>query len=227
VRTGTTIDVPETRIRLSQSLRGKRVQFVVKRAFDLLGASCLLLLFAPLLMATALVIMVSSPGPALFCQTREGYRGRLFTLWKFRSMRLQHDTITTEAQRVAAEEGRLIKQRNDPRVTAVGRFIRAASIDELPQLFNVLKGEMSLVGPRPLVPFMLAPHPEFREVRGLVRPGLTGLWQIRERENNTSAACMMPHDLEYLARFSPGCADPGSNHQGRGLGEGGVLKTIP
>jgi len=175
---------------------------MAKRAFDLLAAATLLLVLAPLLVATALCIALSSRGPVLFCQAREGYRGRQFTLWKFRSMRTEHDTVTAEAQRAAAGEGRLIKLKSDPRVTAVGRFIRVTSIDELPQLFNVMKGEMSLVGPRPLVPFMLAPHPEFREVRALVRPGITGLWQIRDRENNTSASGMMPHDLEYISRFS-------------------------
>ena len=77
-------------------------------------------------------------------------------------------------------------------------------MDELPQLFNVLKGEMSLVGPRPLLPFMLAAHADFSRARALVRPGLTGLWQVRDRQNNTSALAMMPHDLEYVRRFSVG-----------------------
>jgi len=80
--------------------------------------------------------------------------------------------------------------------------IRKTSIDELPQLFNVLSGDMSIVGPRPLVPFMLKPFPEFKEVRGLVRPGITGLWQIRDREHNTSAEFMIEHDTEYIQDYS-------------------------
>jgi lipopolysaccharide/colanic/teichoic acid biosynthesis glycosyltransferase len=186
---------------LPRSVERRRVQLSVKRAFDSIAAALALLMLAPLLAITALAIVVSAPGPVFFRQAREGYRGQRFVMWKFRSMRVVHDSGIVAEQRTAAAEGRLIKLQKDPRVTAVGRFIRATSIDELPQLFNVLKGDMSLVGPRPLVPFMLEPYPEFREVRALMRPGITGLWQIRDRENNTSALSMMPHDLEYISTF--------------------------
>ena len=110
-----------------------------------------------------------------------------------------HSAIQTEELNKA---GVLAKSSNDRRVTRVGRLIRKTSIDELPQLLNVFKGEMSIVGPRPLMPHMLEPFPEFREVRGLVRPGITGLWQIRDRKNNTSATFMIPHDTEYIHRLS-------------------------
>ena len=100
----------------------------------------------------------------------------------------------------SADRGILHKVKRDLRVTPIGALLRRTSIDELPQLFNVLRGEMSLVGPRPLTPFMLKHLPEFAEVRGLVRPGITGLWQIRDREHNTSAEFMIEHDLEYVAR---------------------------
>jgi lipopolysaccharide/colanic/teichoic acid biosynthesis glycosyltransferase len=180
----------------------RRVQLSTKRALDSIAAAAALIAFAPLFVVTALAIVISAPGPVFFPQIREGYRGQRFVMWKFRSMRVVHNSEIAAEQRSAATEGRLIKLQKDPRVTSVGRFIRATSIDELPQLFNVLKGEMSLVGPRPLVPFMLEPYPEFREVRALMRPGITGLWQIRDRENNTSALSMMPHDLEYISKFS-------------------------
>jgi len=119
-------------------------------------------------------------------------------------MRVEPDAPWTAAQQAAASSGVLVKARHDPRVTRLGRILRSTSLDELPQLFNVLRGDMSLVGPRPLVPFMLAPYPALREVRSLVRPGMTGLWQIRDRQHNTTASAMMRHDLEYVRRFSLG-----------------------
>ena len=138
----------------------------------------------------------------IFQQARVGFRGRVFTFYKFRSMRIEDDPEWARAREVAASKGILVKGRDDPRVTAIGKVLRAASFDELPQLINVLKGDMSLVGPRPLVPFMLGPYPEFACARALMRPGLTGLWQVRERENNTSAASMMTYDLDYIRWFS-------------------------
>jgi lipopolysaccharide/colanic/teichoic acid biosynthesis glycosyltransferase len=98
--------------------------------------------------------------------------------------------------------GPVFKVESDPRVTKFGGWLRRTSLDELPQLLNVLRGDMSLIGPRPLLAFMLAPHGREAEARALVRPGLTGLWQIRDRPNNLSAAAMMPHDLEYIGHFS-------------------------
>src|SRR5881394_3937289 len=179
---------------LADGLKRKRLQTAVKRAFDFVAAALGLIVLAPVFAAAALVIRLTSPGPVFFCQPREGYRGRQFVIWKFRSMHVRHDDATTAAQRTAAALGKLIKVENDPRVTVVGRWLRATSVDELPQLFNVLKGEMSLIGPRPLLAFMLEPYPEFRRTRALVRPGITGLWQIRDRANNTSALSMMSHD---------------------------------
>jgi len=100
------------------------------------------------------------------------------------------------------QKGILHKIKNDTRITWIGKIIRKTSIDELPQLFNVLKGDMSIIGPRPLLPFMLKNLPEFKEIRSLVRPGITGLWQIRDRENNTSAEFMVEHDTEYVENYS-------------------------
>jgi lipopolysaccharide/colanic/teichoic acid biosynthesis glycosyltransferase len=101
-----------------------------------------------------------------------------------------------------AEKGLLHKEKNDSRITVIGKIIRKTSIDELPQLFNVFFGDMSIVGPRPLVPFMLKPYPEFKDIRCLVRPGITGLWQIRDREHNTSAEYMIEHDTEYVENYN-------------------------
>ena len=101
-----------------------------------------------------------------------------------------------------ARDGVLAKSEDDPRITRAGRFLRRTSIDELPQLWNVLTGDMSLIGPRPLIPFMLAPYPELRRVRCTVRPGLTGLWQVSTRSDNTTALAMADADLEYIATRS-------------------------
>ena len=96
----------------------------------------------------------------------------------------------------------MFKARNYPRVTKVGRVLRRFSLDELPQFWNVLKGDMSLVGPRPLVLHMMQPYPKIRRVRCMMRPGITGLWQIRDRVNNTNVITQMPHDMEYLLKFN-------------------------
>ena len=114
-----------------------------------------------------------------------------------RSKTADHTAALAEQQK-----GVLHKIKNDSRITWIGKIIRKTSIDELPQLFNVLKGDMSIVGPRPLVPFMLKHLPEFKETRCLVRPGITGLWQIRDRVNNTRAEFMMEHDTRYIEQYS-------------------------
>jgi exopolysaccharide biosynthesis WecB/TagA/CpsF family protein len=189
---------------LERSLRQKPIQLIVKRIFDWATAALMLLALAPTLLLIALLVRFSSRGPVTFSQRRVGYREAAFVMHKFRTMRIEQDLATTSAQQAAAAHGVLVKQENDPRVTRIGKFLRSTSLDELPQLFNVLKGDMSLVGPRPLVPFMLEPYPDFRKARALVRPGITGLWQVRDRGRNTSAVPMMSHDLEYIRRFSLG-----------------------
>jgi exopolysaccharide production protein ExoY len=188
---------------LERLLAQKRSQLRVKRAFDVLVSATLLLALAPAFLVIGVLIRFSSPGAAIFQQARLGRHGREFVLYKFRTMR-QATPAWEAAQRAAARQGVLLKSRCDPRLAPGGELLRSTSLDELPQLFNVLRGDMSLVGPRPLVPFMLDPHPEFARARGLVRPGITGLWQVRERENNTSAMAMMAHDLEYIERFRLG-----------------------
>jgi lipopolysaccharide/colanic/teichoic acid biosynthesis glycosyltransferase len=187
---------------LELSLRQKRLQLIAKRVIDWLAAAVVLLVLAPALLLISLLVWFSSQGPVIFRQSRVGYRETAFVMYKFRTMRTDPDLSIASAQQTAAAHGMLLKRENDPRVTLIGRFLRSTSLDELPQLLNVLKGDMSLVGPRPLVPFMLGPYPEFRKARALVRPGITGFWQVRDRERNTSAAFMIPHDLEYIRQLS-------------------------
>ena len=189
---------------ISRSIQKKSFQFFLKRAFDILVASILIILFAPILITVALLIKLTSKGPILYSNDRVGYGGINFKCHKFRSMVTDHSVKHKDHKRhiESAEKGVLHKDKNDSRITWIGKIIRKTSIDELPQLFNVLFGDMSIVGPRPLVPFMLVPYPEFKEVRCLVRPGITGLWQIRDRENNTSAEFMIEHDTEYIEEYT-------------------------
>ena len=176
-------------------------QVTLKRVFDFVVALALLALLTPVFAVVALAIKLSSAGPVFFRQEREGRGGKRFYIFKFRSMKTGDESKLETQQAALATWGVLVKMPGDPRVTAVGRWLRMTSVDELPQLWNVLWGDMSLVGPRPLIPFMLDSYPEFRRARALVRPGITGLWQLRDRSNNTTAAAMLPHDLEYLAGF--------------------------
>lgn len=138
-----------------------------KRLMDICGALVLLIALAPLLLIVALLIRLDSPGPALFHQFRVGLNGRRFTIWKFRTM---HPSAHSYA--------RSPRGLDDRRVTRLGRFLRRTSIDELPQLINVLRGEMSLIGPRPEMPFIAARYTRVERQRLTLRPGMTGLWQI-------------------------------------------------
>ena len=185
-----------------RNLQALNWQLAVKRAFDILVALVGIILFSPLFLLIGLAVFLESGRPVFFSQERMGLRGNRFFMLKFRSMRTQVDPEVERLQREAADAGTLLKLQNDPRVTRLGRFLRSTSLDELPQLINILKGEMSLVGPRPLIPFMLTPYPEFARARSLLRPGITGIWQVRDREANTSAAGMMRYDLEYVREFS-------------------------
>jgi len=179
------------------------VQLAVKRLMDIVGSAILILILAPVLITTALWVKFSSKGPMFFSQKRWGLDESRFDCLKFRSMHTEQDKIISKHKVSDLQnKGILLKDENDPRVTAVGRVIRKTSIDELPQLFNVLFGHMSLVGPRPLVTYMLDPFHELRRVRCMMRPGITGLWQIYDRENNQSALQMQPYDLRYVQEFN-------------------------
>lgn len=177
-----------------------RLGEVLKRAIDVVGASVLLVLIVPVLVVAAIAIRLTSRGPVLFRQERVGKDERIFRVLKLRTMVVDHGRVIDVARVEAlAREGVLAKSDDDPRVTRVGRVLRRTSVDELPQLWNVLVGDMSLIGPRPLLPFMLEPHPELRRVRSTVRPGLTGLWQVSTRGDNTTAIGMADADLEYIS----------------------------
>lgn len=195
---------PEKKRFIEGALQKKQFQLFTKRTFDVVASSLLILFFSPILITVALIIKLTSKGAILYSNERVGYRGGNFRCFKFRSMVTDQSIKKSDYEVALAgqEKGILHKVKNDSRITWIGKVIRKTSIDELPQLFNVLKGDMSIIGPRPLVPFMLKHLPEFKEVRCLVRPGITGLWQIRDRVNNTSAEYMIEHDTEYIENYS-------------------------
>ncbi len=190
----------EPHSQLSNEMIRLNSTFIFKRGIDILFSLIALLVFGPLLIIIALLVKLTSKGPILFKQKRLGYGNKEFVFLKFRSMTTE--LKGQEKHDLLKGEGKLYKDKNDIRITAVGKFIRKTSLDELPQLINVLKGEMSIVGPRPLIPFMLDNYPEFRKTRGTVKPGITGLWQINDRENNTDAKFMIGHDTEYIRNHS-------------------------
>jgi exopolysaccharide biosynthesis polyprenyl glycosylphosphotransferase len=177
--------------------------FVVKRVFDLVVATTLLILTFPILLITALIIRSTSSGAALFLQERHGYNGRIFKLYKFRSMVKDADDMQAKLRETSNEmDGAAFKIKNDPRITKVGKFIRKTSIDELPQLLNVILGDISLVGPRPLP---LADYENFTEISHLRRlsvlPGITGSWQVSGR-SDLSFEEWMKLDLDYIDNWS-------------------------
>ena len=195
-------DTPLSEVQRLTLLYGtRRARIVLKRCFDALASGFLIIILSPLFLALAIAVKLSSKGAVIFHQDRVGQGGKNLQMLKFRTM---YTELTEEIQASLQrhqEAGTLLKSQDDPRVTPLGRWLRRTSLDELPQLFNVLQGTMSLVGPRPLMLHLARPFPNFVRARSLVKPGITGLWQIRERENFTSAIFMMPHDLEYIEKF--------------------------
>jgi exopolysaccharide biosynthesis polyprenyl glycosylphosphotransferase len=176
---------------------------LVKRIFDLVLAAIALVIAAPMMIAIAIAIKLDSPGPVFFRQERVGLGGRRFTIWKFRSM-----CIDSERQKEALTslnaygDSRLFKLRRDPRVTRVGRFLRRSSMDELPQLFNVLLSDMSLVGPRPPLPSEVDQYEPHHFERLTVVPGITGPWQVGGRNLVTDFEKVVRMERAYIQSWS-------------------------
>jgi exopolysaccharide biosynthesis polyprenyl glycosylphosphotransferase len=176
---------------------------VFKTAFDMVGAALLLMVFSPVMLILALAVKVSSPGPVFFRQERVGVDGTRFRMTKFRSMRVDAEALLDElrAQQTDAGNEVLFKIKDDPRITKVGKFLRRFSLDEMPQLFNVLSGEMSLVGPRPPLAAEVAQYQDEVHRRLLVKPGMTGLWQVSGR-SDLSWEETVRLDLSYVENWS-------------------------
>jgi len=156
---------------------------IVKEIFDRVGAVALLAAMSPLLALIALLIKRNSPGPVFFRQVRVGRNGREFVIYKFRTMYVDAEARLADLRHLNEHDGVLFKMRNDPRVTPIGKWLRRLSMDELPQLFNVVLGQMSLVGPRPPLPEEVAAYPDDARRRLAVKPGMTGLWQVSGRSD--------------------------------------------
>ena len=173
----------------------------VKNAGDIVLAAALLVTLAPALFLVALLIRLTSRGPVIFAQTRCGLGGRKFVLYKFRSMIHDAERQKHHLEHLNEMSGPVFKLSNDPRRTPLGRFLRKFSIDEFPQLINILKGDMSFVGPRPPIPEEVAEYERWQRRRLRMKPGLTCLWQV-SRRNQTDFAEWMKMDLDYIDSWS-------------------------
>lgn len=172
-----------TLLRASQSQPLSKLVYalILKRWFDIIAASVLIVLLAPVLILAAILIRLQAPGPVIFRQTRIGRYGEPFTIYKFRTM--IPDRRDRQVPFNGEDRRKRHKTQNDPRVTRVGRILRRTSIDELPQLFNILSGDMSFIGPRPELPEIVARYEEWQHERHLVTPGLSGWWQVCGRSD--------------------------------------------
>ena len=172
-----------------------------KRVFDFVLSLLLVILLLPFLLVLIVLIKLDSPGPVFYCSKRHGYNARVFNMFKFRSMVVNADALLTQLKEQNEVDGPIFKIKKDPRITRMGAFLRRYSLDELPQIFNVLKGDMSLVGPRPF-PIAQVEKEDLRQLRRLgIRPGITGLWQIRGR-SDVSFDKLLRWDIWYINNWS-------------------------
>lgn len=169
----------------------------LKRFIDFFLSLILIFLLSPVFVLAALLIKLSSRGPVLYKQVRLGQYGKKFIIYKFRTMFTEED-FDHEQFEIEKAKGTFIKSPKDPRITPLGKYLRNTSVDELPQLFNVLLGDMSLVGPRPSEEFFFLNNQRFKDIRLSVKPGITGLWQVKNRQNCCTIFDMIDYDVEYI-----------------------------
>lgn len=178
-----------------------RIQSFFKRSFDIVAATLGLLAISPLLLIIALIVRFDSPGPIFYKSERVGRNGRNFPMYKFRTMSTNADALREQLRQQANLENGLFKMKDDPRVTKFGKLLRALSLDELPQLINVVLGDMSLVGPRPLPPDESRLFQEPYTLRFKVYPGITGAWQVSGR-SNLAFGTLCQLELDYILQWS-------------------------
>jgi exopolysaccharide biosynthesis polyprenyl glycosylphosphotransferase len=178
------------------------IALAIKRFSDIVLAVVLMICSFPIVVAAALAVKATSSGPVLFKQKRSGLHGRTFTLYKFRSMYRDAESLRSDLERLNEMEGPVFKIKADPRITPLGRFLRRTSIDELPQLWNVLKGDMSIVGPRPPVPEEVEKYERWQRRRLSMRPGITCIWQISGRNKISDFDQWVKLDLQYIDTWS-------------------------
>ena len=185
-----------------EKVNSRKVYLVSKHCMDFIGALCGLIVLSPIFIVIAFLIKYEdSKGPVFFKQVRVGKNGKEFYMYKFRSMVTDAEEKLQDLLKYNEVSGAMFKMKEDPRVTRIGKFIRKTSLDELPQLLNVLKGEMSLVGPRPPLPREVEEYTQYDKQRLFVTPGCAGLWQVTER-NSVGFKEMVELDLEYINKRS-------------------------
>lgn len=186
---------------VKSSIGLSRRQRIAKRTFDIIVASFAVICLLPLMAIIALAIKLTSPGPVLFKQDRVGENGKIFKIYKFRSMVVNAEKMQSEVNEITSEGHTVHKRRNDPRVTSIGKIIRKTSLDELPQFFNVILGDMSLVGPRPELPWLVEMYQPWQHRRFDVPQGITGWWQINGRSDKP---CHLntDQDVYYIENYS-------------------------
>lgn len=182
-------------------IKSRFVYHGMKRLFDIVAAICGIVILSPLMIIIAVLIKGEDHGPIFYKQVRVGKNGKTFKMYKFRSMFVNADKMLDKLKEQNDVDGPMFKMKDDPRVTKIGHFIRKHSLDELPQFFNVLKGDMSLVGPRPPLPTEVAEYSEYDKQRLYVIPGCTGLWQATKR-NEVGFNGMIDLDLQYIKKSS-------------------------
>lgn len=181
----------------------RRLYWTVKRTFDICASLTALVVLSPLLLLIAFIIYLDDPhGSPIFTQERVGRGGKRFKFYKFRSMCVGADQMVDQLQAQNEKDGPVFKMKDDPRITRVGHFLRKSSLDELPQLLNILKGEMSIVGPRPALPREVADYSEKEKLRLLVTPGLTCYWQVQPHRDTISFDEWIDLDLQYIKERS-------------------------
>ncbi len=194
------LGVPSMTLKTTPS---RQAELLFKSVFDCLFSGALLILLSPILLILAGVVKSSSRGPVLFTQSRCGLNGRIFTMYKFRTMRADAEGGKTGLETLNEADGPVFKMKRDPRVVpVVGPFLRRTGLDELPQLINVLKGEMSLIGPRPPLPSEVKAYETWQRRRLSMKPGITCLWQIQSRRNDVNFSDWMRMDLQYIDNWS-------------------------
>lgn len=182
---------------LKEQMQHRKIYEFIKRAVDIVCSLIGLLVLMPILVVVAILVKIESQGPIIFSQDRVGKHGKVFKMYKFRSMVINAEQIKEQLADKNERTGPMFKIKNDPRITNVGGFIRKTSIDELPQLVNILKGEMSIVGPRPSLPYEVKEFEEWMLKRLIVKPGLTCYWQVLGR-NDIEFEEWMKLDIRYV-----------------------------
>ncbi|MFT8312364.1 MAG: sugar transferase, partial [Sporolactobacillus sp.] len=194
------INIGQSSVNLKEMIENQKKYLIAKRAIDLIGSLFGIILLSPVFLVIALLIKLEDPkGNIIFKQKRVGKDGEFFYIYKFRSMVSNAEELLDQLLDKNETTGAMFKIKNDPRVTRIGHFIRKTSIDELPQLFNVLKGNMSLVGPRPPLPREVEKYSNYDKQRLFVTPGCTGLWQVSGR-SNVGFKNMVELDLKYIRK---------------------------